>query len=61
LTFRATEVTRAVKALRKAGIDVARVDFTSDGFSIVPGTPAADSEEPQNELNQWKARRARSA
>lgn len=51
LKFRATEVTRAVKAMRKAGVDVARVDIMPDGrISIVPvDTDAA----PDND-NPWE-------
>src|SRR5262245_54728078 len=44
LKFRATEVTRAVKAMRKAGVGVARVDIMPDGrISILP---IGDSEAP---------------
>src|SRR5262249_35629919 len=61
LKFRATEVTRAVNAVRKAGVGVARVDIMPDGrISILPHGPPG-REEPANELDQWKASRARSA
>jgi hypothetical protein len=55
LKFRQTEVTRAVKALRRAGVDVARVDIMSDGrISIVPvgnseGLPSAEAMPGGNE------------
>jgi hypothetical protein len=44
--FRATEVTRAVKALRKAGVEVARVNIMPDGtISIVPTNTAMESDD----------------
>jgi len=63
LKFRQTEVTRAVKAMRKAGVDVARVDIMPDGrISIVPADTAGEgAETAESELDQWRARRAGSA
>jgi hypothetical protein len=39
--FRESDVTRAIKAAEKAGLCVARVRFTPDGFEVVAGEPEA--------------------
>ena len=47
--FSQADVTRAVKAVEKAGLCVARVKFTSDGFEVVAGQP-----EEQNDSTWFK-------
>lgn len=43
LTFRQADVTRAVKAVVAAGVEVARVEVDKDGrISVVAGKPASD-------------------
>jgi putative NADPH-quinone reductase len=37
--FTQADVARAVKALERAGVSVARVRFTADGFEVVAGEP----------------------
>ena len=38
--FRESELKRAIKAARAAGVEIARYDFhKGGGFSIIPGTP----------------------
>ena len=38
--FRETEMRRAIKAARSAGIEIARLDVNKDGgFAIIPGKP----------------------
>jgi hypothetical protein len=37
--FSSADLTRAVKAMEKAGLCVARVKFTADGFEVVAGQP----------------------
>lgn len=37
--FSQADVTRALKAVEKAGLCVGRVRFTGDGFEIVAGNP----------------------
>ena len=39
--FTQSDIERAVKAAEKAGLCVARIKFTSDGFEIVAGEPEA--------------------
>lgn len=39
--FTPAEAARAVKALQKAGVCVARVKFTAEGFEVVAGQPEA--------------------
>lgn len=52
--FRESELRRAIKAARLAGVEIARYDFHKDGgFSIIPGKatdePPAQTEPP----NEW--------
>jgi putative NADPH-quinone reductase len=42
--FSPAEAARAVKALQKAGVCVARVKFTADGFEVVAGQPEAQDD-----------------
>jgi len=49
LKYKKTDVVRASKAVRAAGYEIARWDFTSDGFTVVPGKPNADG----GEHNEW--------
>ena len=51
-TFRARDVTRAVKAVTKAGVSVARVLIDKDGgIVVVAGSPATVTE--NNTANEW--------
>ena len=57
-TFRQRDVTRAVKALTAAGIEVARIDIKRDGqISIVPKNIGGQDEQArpaeQEEVNDW--------
>jgi hypothetical protein len=48
-TFRQQDVTRAVKAVRCAGVDIARVEIARDGrIIIVPAVAAQTRDE-----NEW--------
>jgi hypothetical protein len=38
-TFKKADLVRATKALQAAGLDIASVAFSRDGFVIVPGQP----------------------
>jgi hypothetical protein len=49
-TFRKQDVTRAVKAVRCAGVDIVRVEIAKDGRIII--VTAADTE-PKAEANEW--------
>jgi hypothetical protein len=52
--FRATEVTRAIKALRKAGVEVARVNIMPDGtISIVPIDTVKSDDAVNTGANEW--------
>jgi hypothetical protein len=41
-TFKAADLTRAVKAARAAGLDVNRVEITKDGRIVLVHAPAVD-------------------
>jgi hypothetical protein len=52
-TFRETDVKRAVKAVRAAGVEIARVVFPKDGsFVVVPGKPV-EVQDASGERNEW--------
>jgi hypothetical protein len=45
--FREKEMTRAIRASKKAGINVQRIDVHSDGtFSIIPASPVGHEGPP---------------
>jgi len=46
--FKKTDVTRAVAAVRTAGLDVARVEIEAGKITVVPGKPANDET-----VNPW--------
>jgi len=57
-TFRETDLKRALRATVAAGVEVARIDVTKDGFSIIAETgsqpaPVSDLDE---ELAEFEAR-----
>jgi len=52
--FKKTDVTRAAKAVRAAGIEIARVEIEKDGkIIIVPGEPMGAAGERMTEANEW--------
>jgi hypothetical protein len=54
-TFRTTDVKRAFKAARAAGVEVARVEIDKDGrITVVPGKPteAIQNNETPEDLRQ---------
>jgi hypothetical protein len=50
-TFRQTDVTRAIKGARAAGIDVARIEIEKDGRIVILPTQSA-STPPRNEWDE---------
>ena len=48
-TFRQPDVTRAVKAVRSAGVDIARVELTKDGKIVIITTPETAQTKDANE------------
>lgn len=52
-TFRARDVTRAVKAVTKAGVSVARVMIDKDGNIAVIAGKAAETVAEGNNTNPW--------
>jgi hypothetical protein len=56
-TFRQADVTRAVKAVRAAGVGIARVEIDKSGkIVIVAGGTKAELSEPAP-LDAWRERR----
>jgi hypothetical protein len=53
--FRQRDVTRAVKAARAAGVEIARIEIHSDGKIIVVARNATDIADKINiaESNEW--------
>jgi hypothetical protein len=48
-TFRQADVTRAVKAVRSAGVDIVRVELTKDGRIVIVTAEAAQTKGE----NEW--------
>lgn len=57
-SFKQTDVTRAVKGARKAGLDVGKVEIDATGKIVVFAATAVPSE-PVSELDKWTRNRAR--
>jgi hypothetical protein len=60
--FKKSDLTRAVKAVQSAGLNIARVEIAKDGaIIVVPGKPdqAHDGKgEQKNDLDKWIAKHA---
>jgi hypothetical protein len=56
-TFRQTDVTKAVKAVRAAGVDIVRVEVARDGrIVIVAEAQPAMQDDLDRELEEFRAR-----
>jgi hypothetical protein len=54
LSFKQTDVTRAIKALVAAGVGVARVEIDKDGkITVVPSKSAETADLGASERNDW--------
>jgi hypothetical protein len=61
-TFRQTDLTRAIKAVRNAGVAVARAEIATDGkIILIMGETAGSSADieltPDGELEQWRRKK----
>jgi hypothetical protein len=61
-TFRQADLTRAIKAARNAGVEVARAEIAADGKIIIvigeTGASSADIElTPDDELERWRKKK----
>jgi hypothetical protein len=60
LLFRERELTRAIRAMAKAGQSVARVEIGRDGKMIfIVGKPGAETTAEAGDLDNWLATHAR--
>ncbi len=62
-TFRQADLTRAIKAARNAGVEVARAEIAKDGKIIIvigeTGGASADIElTPDDELERWRKKKS---
>ena len=57
-TFRQADVTKAVKAVRSAGVDIVRVELTKDGRIVIVTAEAqpAVQDDLDRELEEFNAR-----
>ena len=61
-TFRQRDVTRAVKAVTKAGVNIRRVVIDRAGkIAIITGSETSPQDETSNSLDQWLANHAHQA
>jgi hypothetical protein len=52
--FKKSDVTRATKAVRAAGLEIARVEVAQDGsIIVVPGRPPEAIQDANGERNEW--------
>ena len=61
-TFRQTDLTRAIKAARNAGVEVARAKIAKDGKIIIiigetTGSSADIELTPDDELERWRKKK----
>jgi len=57
LTFKQTDLLRAIKASQKAGLSIARVEIDRDGkIVVVTGEGNAKVESAATELDRWLAK-----
>jgi len=59
-TFRQADVTKAVKAVAAAGVEIQRIEVARDG-KIVIVTGKAEPAAPQDELDRWLSERGNDA
>ena len=62
ITFRQADLTRAIKGVRKAGVDVARAEIAKDGKIIIvvgEASNVSSSAEltPDDELERWRTKK----
>jgi hypothetical protein len=61
-TFRQTDLTRAIKAARNAGVEVTRAEIAKDGKIIIiigetTGSSADIELTPDDELERWRKKK----
>ena len=56
--LRQTDITKALKAVRAAGLQVARIEMDKDGRPVLVIGPPESRVTVGSELDQWRARHA---
>jgi hypothetical protein len=57
LTFKETDLRRAIRAFQKAGLSIARAEIDRDGkIVVVTGNGNAKAENTATELDRWLAK-----
>jgi hypothetical protein len=52
-TFRQVDITKAVKAVRSAGVHIARVEIDKTGKIVIITADATDRPDGMTEVNEW--------
>lgn len=58
-TFKQVDVTRALRAIRRAGVEVSKVEIDLKAGKITIATGKVDEATAANAFDEWKARHAR--
>jgi hypothetical protein len=58
MAVKQVDITRAVRAVRAAGVDIARVEVDADGKIVVVAGKPDDSSIKRSPLDQWMATHA---
>ena len=56
LTFKETDLRRAIRTSQKAGLSIARVEIDRDGKIVVVVGEGKKSEDTATDLNRWLAK-----
>lgn len=52
-TFRQNDIVRALRAMKSAGVEAARVEIERDGKIIIVTGKGQEAENPEPDVNEW--------